>query len=90
MKIPFDSHTIYVTSKNKLYELKSDFSKIEVPEIKKPSKESPILVIQKDQFEQAKEYLLSKNNPFKMDQETAKEYYKIGFLSKEELYTFIS
>lgn len=90
MKIPFNSHSIYVTWDNdKMYELKSDYTKVEVTEIQKPSKENPIMVLQKRQFDAAKDYLLNKENPFKMDEKTARIYNQIGFISNEELNTFL-
>lgn len=39
MKIPFNTHTIYVTlDDDKIYELKSDYTKVEVPKIQNSSK----------------------------------------------------
>ena len=40
MKIPFNTHTIYVTlDDDKIYELKSDYTKVEVSKIQNPSRE---------------------------------------------------
>lgn len=91
MKIPFSTHTIYVTlDTENIYELKSDYTKVEVAQIKNPSKENPVMFLHKKQFDDAKNYLLNKENPFKIEQETAKIYNKIGFLSDEELNNFIT
>ncbi|MGN4788676.1 hypothetical protein [Bacillus cereus group sp. MYBK209-1] len=44
MKIPFNTHTIYVTlDDDKIYELKSDYTKVEVPKIQNSSKENPFI-----------------------------------------------
>lgn len=90
MKIPFNTHTIYVTlDDDKIYELKSDYTKVEVSKIQNPSREKPVMVLYKSQFDCAKGYLLNKENPFKIDKEDAKIYYQIGFISVEELNDFI-
>ncbi|MEK5071680.1 hypothetical protein [Sporosarcina sp. FSL K6-1508] len=90
MKIPFNTHTIYVTlDDDKFYELKSDYTKIEVPEFKIPSPENQIVLIHKKQFDSVKANLLDKENPFKLDLETANIYYQIGFLSDSEFKDFI-
>ncbi|MBX8946001.1 hypothetical protein [Lysinibacillus sp. K60] len=90
MKIPFETHTIYITLDDaKIYELKSDFTKVEVKEMKYPSRENPIMGLHKKQFDFAKGWLLDKNNPFKMDVETAVIYNRIGFISNGEFNDFI-
>ncbi|MEB9429784.1 hypothetical protein P4I83_32645 [Bacillus cereus] len=90
MKIPFNTHTIYVTlDDDKIYELKSDYTKVEVSKIQNSSKENPVMVLHKSQFDFAKGYLLNKENPFKIDEEYAKIYQQIGFISVEELNEFI-
>ncbi|PGR00823.1 hypothetical protein [Bacillus cereus] len=90
MKIPFNTHTIYVIlDDGKIYELMSDYTKVEVPKIQNSSKENPVVVLQKSQFDFAKGYLLNKENPFKIDEQDAKIYHKIGFISVEELNDFI-
>ncbi|KMP71039.1 hypothetical protein TU62_29620 [Bacillus cereus] len=48
MKIPFNTHTIYITLDNgKIYELNSDYTKGEVPNIQNSSKEKPVMVLHK-------------------------------------------
>lgn len=47
------------------------------------------MVLHKSQFDFAKGYLLNKENPFKIDEEDAKIYQQIGFISVEELNEFI-
>ncbi|MFV1457163.1 hypothetical protein [Bacillus mycoides] len=90
MRIPFNTHTIYVTlDDGKIYELKSDYKKVEVPKIQNSSKEKPVIVLHKSQFDFTKGYLLNKENPFKVDEEDAKIYHQIGFISVEELNDFI-
>ncbi|MDP4084749.1 MAG: hypothetical protein Q8934_09065 [Bacillota bacterium] len=90
MKLPFNTHTIYVTFDNdKIYELKSDYTKIGVQKIECSSKENPVMVLHKNQFDYAKDYLLNKENPFKIDEETARIYNQIGFLTNEELNNYI-
>ncbi|UYX55908.1 hypothetical protein M3Y14_32275 (plasmid) [Bacillus thuringiensis] len=90
MKIPFNTHTIYVTlDDDKIYELKSNYTKVEVPKIQDPSREKPVMVLHKNQFDFAKGYLLNKENPFKIDKEDAKIYHQIGFISVEELNEFV-
>ncbi|MGR6017738.1 hypothetical protein ACT7CM_27190 [Bacillus paranthracis] len=79
MKIPFNTHTIYVTlDDDKIYELKSDYTKVEVSKIQNSSKENPVMVLHKSQFDFAKGYLLNKENPFKIDEEDAKTYHVIN------------
>jgi len=73
----------------KIYELKSDYTKVEVPKIQNSSKENPVMVLHKSHFDVAKGYLLNKENPFKIDEEDAKIYHQIGFISLEELNDFI-
>lgn len=91
MKIPFETHTIYITLDDaKIYELKSDFTKVEVQEMKNPSKDNPIVGLHKKQFDFAKECLLNNKNPLKMDVETAEIYNRIGFISNEEFNDFIN
>lgn len=91
MKIPFNTHTIYVTlDDSKIYELKSDYTKIEVPKIQKSSEENPVMVLHKIQFDFAKGYLLSKENLFKIEEEDAKKFHQIGYISIEELNDFIN
>ncbi|MEM5680292.1 hypothetical protein AAHB46_12260 [Bacillus paranthracis] len=90
MKIPFNTHTIYVTlDDDKIYELKNDYTKVEVPKIQNSSKENPVMVLHKSQFDLAKGYLLNKENPFKIDEEDAKTYQQIGFISIEEFTNFL-
>ena len=90
MKIPFNTHTIYVTlDDGKIYELKSDYTKVEVPKIQKSSKGKPVMVLHKSQFDSAKSYLLNKEKPFQIDEEDAKIHQQIGFISVEELNHFI-
>lgn len=85
----FKTHTIYITlDDNKLYKVNEDFSKEEVKEIPHPSKENPIHVLHKAQFDFAKSALLDNGNPFKMSMETAIIYNKLGFLSDLELSNF--
>jgi len=87
MKIPFETHTIYITLDDaKIYELKSDFTKVEVQKMKYSSKDNPVMGLHKKQFDLAKAWLLNNENPFKMDVETAVIYNRIGFISNEELY----
>ncbi|WP_066415217.1 hypothetical protein [Sutcliffiella cohnii] len=89
-QLPFNTHTIYFTlDDEKIFELKSDYTKVAVSAIKSPSKENPIMVLHKNQFDYAKVYLLDKRNPFKIDEETAKVFNHIGFISDEELTDFI-
>ena len=90
MEIPFNTHTIYVTMDDKNYELKGDYTKVEVSKIPSPSKENhPIMLLCKDQFDLAKGFLLNKENPFKMNKDDAKIYHQIGFITSEELNEFI-
>lgn len=87
---PFKTHTIYITLDDKKnYKLNEDFSKEEVEEMPLPSREKPIMVLHKLQFDFAKNALLNKEGLFKMSTETAKIYNKMGFLSDLELSNFI-
>jgi len=89
LKIPFDTHTIYITFNDGIFfELKRDLSTIKVENIQKPTRQNPIFVLHKSQFDIAKEYLLNKDNPNKMDVETSLQYYQIGFLTKDDLQKF--
>lgn len=47
------------------------------------------MVLHKSQFDLAKGYLLNKENPFKIDEEDAKTYQQIGFISVEEFTNFL-
>ncbi len=88
--LPFKTHTIFITlDDEKTYKLNEDFSKEEVQEMPTPSRENPCMVIHKLQFNFAKNYLLNKENPFKISVEEANIYNKIGFISDKELSDFI-
>lgn len=81
----FNTHTIYVIINTKIYKLsRIDLSKEEVSELPKPSKENPIMVLNKAQFDIAKDYLLDIQNPFRISLGTAELYNQIGFLSDSE------
>lgn len=48
IELPFETHTIYVTiDDEKVYVLKNDFTKVEVPRIEVASKENPIWTIRR-------------------------------------------
>ncbi|WP_156291892.1 hypothetical protein [Oceanobacillus salinisoli] len=87
MKIPFEKYTIYVTfGDDKIYELKEDFSKELVSEIKVSTPKNPTLVLHKQQLDYAKAFY--KENSIKLDKETWNNYYKIGFITLDELKEF--
>lgn len=93
MQIPFESHTVYITlDDDKMYQLYPDYSKTEVnintvltEERLLNGRNEPFMVIHKEQFQYGKSHLLSKENPNRISKETAEIYYKIGFISKDEL-----
>ena len=87
MKIPFETYTIYVTfDDDKIYELKEDFSKELVTEIKMSTPKNPTLVLHKQQLDYAKAFYIE--NSIKFDKETWNNYYKIGFITLHELNEF--
>ena len=89
MKIPFSTYTIYVTfDDEKFYELKEDFTKEAVSKMKISTPKNPILVLHKHVFDYAKTFY--KENPITFDEETWNIYYKIGFITLDELNKFIS
>lgn len=93
MKIPFESHTIYITlDDEKIYQLNPDYSKIEVnmktvltEERLLNGSSQPFMVIHKEQFQHGKSHLFSSENPNRISKETAELYYKMEFISKDEL-----
>ncbi len=97
MRLPFDTHDIYISldlfdpegGYADFYKLNSDFTKISVEKIPMPTTDKPFLVLHEDQFNGARPFLMNKQNPFKMDKDKAIIYYKIGFITKEELDNYI-
>lgn len=93
MTLPFETHEIYISMERfdseggyaDFYKLNSDFTKISVEKIPMPTTDKPFLVLHEGQFNGARSFLMNKQNPFKMDKEEANIYYKIGFITKEEL-----
>ncbi|MFC4025238.1 hypothetical protein ACFOUV_15690 [Oceanobacillus longus] len=89
MKIPFEKYTVYVTfDDGKIYELKEDFSKELVSDMKMSTLENPTLVLHKQQLDEAKTFY--KESSVKLDNETWNNYYKIGFITLQELKAFTS
>ncbi|WP_249869127.1 hypothetical protein [Oceanobacillus saliphilus] len=87
MKIPFEKYTIYVTfDDDKIYELKEDFSKELVSEMNMSTPTNPTLVLHKQQLDVAKTFY--KENSVNLDNETWNNYYKIGFITLQELNEF--
>lgn len=97
MLLPFETHNIYITlDDDKFYQLNSDYTKTEINiseiitgTLLLKSSNHPFMVIHKQQFQYGKFHLMSKENPMRISNETAEIYHKIGFLSKEELETYI-
>ncbi|UYZ39041.1 hypothetical protein OD350_28635 (plasmid) [Clostridium beijerinckii] len=88
--LPFGTHTIYITlDDDKIYKLNEDLSREEVQDIPQASRENPIVVMHKAQFDYAKGNKLNKFSDFKMSEEMAKIYNKIGFISDLELVKFL-
>lgn len=83
----FNTHTIYIRlDDDKIYKLNpKDLSKEVVNQIPFPSKENPIMVLNKIQFDVAKGYLMNVNNPFRILVSEAEDYRTIGFITDEEL-----
>ncbi|RHW35876.1 hypothetical protein D1B33_12315 [Lysinibacillus yapensis] len=89
MAIPFDKYTIYITlDDDKIYELKEDFSKELVNEIKVSTPKKPTLLLHKQQLDYAKTHYME--NSIKLDKETWTNYYKMGFITLMELDEFTS
>lgn len=87
---PFGTHTIYITlDDEKIYKLNEDLSKEEVQGIPQLSRKNPIAVMHKLQFDYAKGTKLNKMSPFRISEEMARIYNKIGFISDLELVTFL-
>lgn len=90
MKLPFKTHTIYITLDDEnIYELQEDFSKVQVSNIRPATKEHPVMVINKNQFDRAKMYLFNPDNPFKIDKEAAIIYFQLGFINEKELKSYL-
>ena len=92
MQNPFETHKVYITLNNdKMYQLFPDFTKKEVDKkevLNKAdvnSRSKPFMVIHNEQINCGKSYLLDKNKSTRNGAETALEYCKIGFLTKEEI-----
>lgn len=98
MKIPFETHSIFITlDDEKMYQLFADFSKVEVnqkdilSEFKAlHSSQNPYTVLHKKQFVHGKPYALDNTGENGLSEESAKIYHRIGFLSDEELQSFLS
>jgi len=94
MVLPFDTHEIYISIDRfdeeggyaDYYKLKSDFTKISVEKIPMTT---TLIVLNESQFLSAKSFLMNKQNPFQMSKDEAIIYYKIGFITKDELDNFI-
>ncbi|MGI2295597.1 hypothetical protein [Paenibacillus sp. GXUN7292] len=83
--LSFNTHTVYVTLDDGIYKInRDDLSRESVQHLPEPSKEKPIIVLHKSQFDMAKSYLMSIDNPLRMDLESAELYRIIGFLNNEE------
>ena len=81
----FNTHTIFITIGDKYYKLnRKDLKREEVSELPMSSKNNPIMVLHKVQFDMAKGYLLNIQNPFRISLDTAEIYNQIGFLTDEE------
>lgn len=97
MVLPFDTHEIYISIDRfdeeggyaDYYKLKSDFTKISVEKIPMTTRDKPLIVLDESQFLSAKSFLMNKQNPFQMSKDEAIIYYKIGFITKDELDNFI-
>lgn len=82
----FNTHTVFVVIRDKYYKLnKKDLSREEVSEIPEPSREKPIIVLNKVQFDMVKTCLLNVQSPFRINLDIAEMYNRIGFLTDEEL-----
>ena len=96
MELPFDTHDIYISFDRfdeeggyaDYYKLNNDFTKRSVNKIPVPTMDKPTLVFHQGEFNGAFRFLTNKQNPFKMDKEVANIFYKIGFITKEELENF--
>ncbi|WP_044648385.1 hypothetical protein [Paenibacillus terrae] len=88
--LTFNTHTVYVTlDDEKFYKLnKHDLSREEVEKIPVPSKENPIMVMHKSQFDLAKGYLMDMRKPIKINLGTAEIYNQIGFLTDDEFVVY--
>ena len=87
MKIPFNKYKIYFTfDDDKIYELKEGFSKALVSEIKTSTPKNPTLMLHKQQLDYAKTFYIE--NSFRFNKETWNNYYKIGFITLQELNEF--
>ncbi|GAB6428063.1 hypothetical protein bcgnr5372_38690 [Bacillus luti] len=90
MNLPFRTHTIYVTLDGKqIYRVYRDFSRVEVANNSINFNE-PYLLLHKEQFNFFKGFLLNGDNRFKLDVQSARTYYQIGFISEKELQHFIA
>ncbi|MPM99167.1 hypothetical protein SDC9_146358 [bioreactor metagenome] len=82
----FSTHTIYVTlDDGNAYKLNpKDLSREMIDQIPNNTKESPIMVLHKKQFDMAKDYLMNIDSPFRILVDEAEDYKDIGFISEKE------
>jgi len=91
--MPDRERNIYISDGGKVYQLHKDYSQEEIDSeefeaIKKRHPNSTI-VFNKDAFLQEKAILLNKNHPFSIRDEAAFAYYKMGFITKDELDEYV-
>lgn len=87
MIIPFETHLIYLTQNGKLYQVDEKYSKRPVSSMER-DKDS--ILINKEQFDVVRAVVLNKDNPFKLTEDAARGFHKLGFITKRELDEFLS
>lgn len=88
-ELPFKTHTIYLQFENQYYVLHQDLTKEPVEKIKKHSPKYPSVLLKQSEFENAKQYLLNKQNPHRLGEDAVKLYLHIGFITDNEYREYI-
>jgi len=91
--MPDRERNIYISDGGKVYRLHTDYSQEEIDEKEfeaiQQRNPNSIVVFDKDRFLQEKDILLNKNHPFSIREEAAFAYFKMGFITKEELDEYV-
>jgi hypothetical protein len=84
----------YILDQGKIYRLNSDYTQTEITakEFEEAKKRDPksIIILDRDIFLQEKSILLDKNHPASMSEDAARRYFKMGFITKEELEKYLN